>query len=68
MKIIMTLIVTIALATLATQASTTEVNKEFTVTQIALDVAEVNEAITNQDLVQVEEDKNTTSEGGDTKK
>ena len=64
----MTLIVTIALATLATQASTTEVNKEFTVTQIALDVAEVNEAITNQDLVQVEEDKNTTSEGGDTKK
>lgn len=68
MKIIMTLIVTMALATLAIQASTTEVKKEFTVTQIALDVAEANEAIQNQDLVEIEEDKNTTTKGGDTEK
>lgn len=66
MKIIMTLIVTMAIATLAIQASTTEVNKEFTVTQIALDAAEANEALQNQDLVEIEEDKNTTNQGGDT--
>ena len=68
MKIIMTLIVTMVLATLAIQASNTEVKKEFTVTQIALDAAAENEAVTNQDLVEIEEDKNTTSEGGDTEK
>jgi len=66
MKIIMTLIVTMAIATLAIQASTTEVNKSFTVTQIALDAAEANEALQNQDLVEIEEDKNTTNQGGDT--
>ena len=66
MKIIMTLIVTMAIATLAIQASTTEVNKSFTVTQIALDAAEANEALQNQDLVEIEEDKNTTTQGGDT--
>jgi len=68
MKIIMTLIVTMAIATLAIQASTTEVKNEFTVTQIALDAAEANEAIQNQDLVEIEEDKNTTIKGGDTEK
>ncbi len=66
MKIIMTLIVTMVIATLAIQASTTEVKKEFTVTQIALDAAEANEALQNQDLVEIEEDKNTTTQGGDT--
>ena len=66
MKIIMTLIVTMVIATLAIQASTTEVNKSFTVTQIALDAAEANEALQNQDLVEIEEDKNTTTQGGDT--
>ena len=66
MKIIMTLIVTMALATLAIQASTTEANKAFTVTQIALDAAEANEALQNQDLVEIEDDKNTTNQGGDT--
>lgn len=66
MKIIMTLIVTMALATLVIQASTTEGNKAFTVTQIALDAAEANEALQNQDLVEIEEDKNTTNQGGDT--
>jgi len=55
-----------AIATLAIQASTTEVNKSFTVTQIALDAAEANEALQNQDLVEIEEDKNTTTQGGDT--
>ncbi|PTB88073.1 hypothetical protein C9925_00495 [cyanobacterium G8-9] len=68
MKIIMTLIVTMAIATLAIQASTTDVKNEFTVTQIALDAAEANEAIQNQDLVEIEEDKNTTIKGGDTEK
>jgi len=68
MKIIMTLIVTMAIATLAIQASTTDMKKEFTVTQIALDAAEANEAVQNQDLIEIEEDKNTTTEGGDTEK
>ena len=67
MKIIMTLIVTMLLSTLSIQASTTEGNNAFTVTQIALDAAEANEAV-NQDLVEIEEDKNTTSEGGATEK
>jgi uncharacterized protein YxeA len=66
MKIIMTLIVTIAISTLTIQASSIEAKNEFTVTQIALDAAEANEAIQNQDLVEIEEDKNTTTEGGDT--
>jgi tagatose-1,6-bisphosphate aldolase len=68
MKIIMTLIVTMAIATLAIQASTIEVNKEFTVTQIALDSAAETEAAMNQALEEIEEDKNTTIKGGDTDK
>jgi tagatose-1,6-bisphosphate aldolase len=68
MKIIMTLIVTMAIATLAIQASTIEVNKEFTVTQIALDSATETEAAMNQALEEIEEDKNTTIKGGDTDK
>ena len=67
MKTIMTLIVTMSLSTLAIQASTIEGNKAFTVTQIALDAEQANEAV-NQDLVAIEEDKNTTSEGGATEK
>jgi uncharacterized metal-binding protein len=68
MKIIMTLIVTMAIATIAIQASTTEVNKAFTVTQIALDIEEANEAVHNQELMAIEEDENSTNKGGDTEK
>jgi len=68
MKIIMTLIVTLSLTTLAIQASTTEVNKDFTVTQIALDTAAETEAAMNQALEEVQEDKNITTQGGDTEK
>lgn len=68
MKIIMTLIVTMAIATLAIQASTTDVKNEFTVTQIALDTAAETEAAMDQALEAVEEDKNTTMQGGDTEK
>jgi len=66
MKTIMIPIVTILLTTLSIQASTAEVNKEFTVTQVALDADTAKTKELQQVLIEVKEDNNTTKEGGDT--
>jgi len=68
MKIIMTFIVTMAIATLGLHAYTPQVDSEFTVTQIALDTAAENEAAINQALEAMVKDKNTSNAGGDTEK
>jgi hypothetical protein len=68
MKIIMTFIVTMTIATLGLHANTPQVDNEFTVTQIALDTATENEAAINQALEAITEDKNISNEGGETEK
>jgi hypothetical protein len=68
MKIIMTFIATMTIATLGLHAYTPQVDSEFTVTQIALDTAAENEAAINQALEAITEDKNISNEGGETEK
>ena len=68
MKIIMTSIVIMTIATLGLHANTPPVDGEFTVTQIALDTAAENEAAINQALEAIVEDKNISNEGGETEK
>ncbi len=64
MKTIMILLVTIMLTSLLLQANIPQVQREFTVTQIALDTAEESEAAMTQALKEIVEDKNETKEGG----
>ena len=64
MKTIMTLLVTMMLSSLLLQAHAPQVQREFTVTQIALDTAEESEAAMTQALKEIVEDENETKEGG----
>ena len=64
MKTMMTLIVTMMLTSLLLQANAPQVQREFTVTQIALDNAAESEAAMTQALAEIVEDKNETKEGG----
>lgn len=64
MKTIMTLLVTMMLSSLLLQANAPQVQREFTVTQIALDTAEESEAAMTQALKEIVEDENETKEGG----
>ena len=64
MKTIMTLLVTMMLTSLLLQANAPQVQREFTVTQIALDTAEESEAAMTQALKEIVEDENETKEGG----
>ena len=68
MKIIMTFIVTMTVATLGLHANSPQVDSEFTVTQIALDTAAENEAAIYQALEDIVEDQNISNEGGETEK
>jgi len=64
MKTIMTLLVTMMFTSLLLQAHTPQVQREFTVTHIALDTASESEAAMTQALKEIVEDKNETKEGG----
>lgn len=68
MKIIMTFIVAMTVATLGLHANLPQVDSEFTVTQIALDTAAENEAAIYQALEAIVEDQNISNEGGETEK
>ncbi|MBA1420007.1 MAG: hypothetical protein FAF03_03880 [Epsilonproteobacteria bacterium] len=60
----MTLLVTMMFTSLLLQANAPQVQREFTVTQIALDTAEESEAAMTQALKEIVEDENETKEGG----